>query len=51
MSDVTSRFKNELGGNHAEFRDEDLGNMLTAVAFEPVDIDIGFEIFSKYKLA
>jgi len=51
MSDITSRFRNELGGNYAEFRDEDLGNMLTAVAFQPVDTDVGFSFFSRFKLA
>ena len=40
-----------VGVNSKIFIDEDLDNMLTAVAFEPIDSNLGREMFSSLQLA
>ena len=41
----------ELGYKYSIFRDSDLGNMLTAVAFEPMSKDIGDKYMGHLRLA
>jgi hypothetical protein len=40
----------ELGLKYREFREPDLDNLLTAVAFEPVWNEDGRELFGKFQL-
>lgn len=36
---------------HSGFRDSDLDNMITAIAFEPIPIPVGRKLFGRLKLA
>jgi hypothetical protein len=40
-----------VGINSEIFRDDDLDDMLTAVAFEPMDAELGKKMLSSLKLA